>query len=74
MELDERLVALEDAIYHISEAIAALENTGNEDIVEQMGDQLIYLNVQRNELEAQLTAENQRELASMTRDYWRDAM
>ena len=75
MDKREKLEHFEDQLFHLGEALENIARVDNcEAIVDAITDKIFVLAFAKEELEKRIDRENARELAALTREYWRSVL
>jgi hypothetical protein len=75
MDKREKLEHLEGQLFHLGEALENIAEVEHcEDIVDAITDRIFVLTFAKEELEKRIDRENARELAALTREYWRSVL
>ena len=75
MDMEERLDALEDAMWHASEMVEALKRIGGyEDMIGALEGTIDELQYAADEAEKEVSAAQERERREEERDYWRSVI
>lgn len=70
----DRLDAVNEAIWHVKEAMEELEGTEYEDWINALGDIHTEMEREQDELESYMTGEHRQMLADLNREYERDLL
>lgn len=70
----DRLDAVNEAIWHVKEAMEELDGTEYEDWINALGDIHTEMEREQDELESYMTGEHRQMLAELSREYYKEQL